>query len=85
MFIINFFTVLFGKLMVGVLHLLGKNAGNLPGLVLWTVNKKCLKAFKPDCPIIAVTGTNGKTSVTNFLSHMFEKSGNGELKDHNKS
>lgn len=80
MFIINFFTVLFGKLMVGVLHLLGKNAGNLPGLVLWTVNKKCLKAFKPDCPIIAVTGTNGKTSVTNFLSHMFEKSGNGELK-----
>ncbi|WP_243113065.1 MurT ligase domain-containing protein [Ruminococcus sp. Marseille-P6503] len=61
--------------MVRVLRMMGKNAGNLPGLALWTLNKKCLKAFRPDCPIIAVTGTNGKTSVTNFLSYIFSKSG----------
>ena len=28
-----------------------------------------------DCPIIAVTGTNGKTSVTNCIAQLFEKSG----------
>lgn len=80
MAIINFLTVLFGKLMVKVLHLMGKSAGNLPGLVLWTINKNCLKAFKVDCPIIAVTGTNGKTSVTNFLSYMFAQGENADKK-----
>lgn len=73
--VINFLTILFGKIMVKVLHLLGKNAGNLPGLVLWTINHNCLKAFDVQCPIIAVTGTNGKTSVTNFIAHMFEEQG----------
>lgn len=28
-----------------------------------------------DCPIVAVTGTNGKTSVTNYLSHIFASGG----------
>ena len=55
----NAFTIIFGKLMVKTLHLLGRDAGNFPGLVLWTINKDCLKAFKVDCPIVAVTGTNG--------------------------
>lgn len=73
--IVNFLTILFGKLMVKALRLLGRNAGNLPGLVLWTINKNCLKAFKVECPIIAVTGTNGKTSVTNFIAHMFKEKG----------
>ena len=69
------FTIIFGKLMVKTLHLLGRDAGNFPGLVLWTINKDCLKAFKVDCPIVAVTGTNGKTSVTNYLSHIFASGG----------
>ncbi len=71
----NAFTIVFGKLMVKILRLLGRDAGNFPGLVLWTVNKDCLKAFKVECPIIAVTGTNGKTSVTNYLSHIFSSGG----------
>lgn len=71
----NAFTIIFGKLMVKVLKLFGKDAGNFPGLVLWTINKDCLKAFKVECPIIAVTGTNGKTSVTNYLNHIFESTG----------
>ena len=41
----NAFTIIFGKLMVKTLHLLGRDAGNFPGLVLWTINKDCLKAF----------------------------------------
>ncbi len=71
----NALTIFFGKLMVKALHMLGKDAGNLPGLVLWEINKNCLKAFKVDCPIVAVTGTNGKTSVTNYLNHIFESTG----------
>ena len=31
--------------------------------------------FRVDCPIIAVTGTNGKTSVTNCVAQLFEQSG----------
>ena len=47
--------------MVKILKLLGKNAGNLPGCVLWTLTKhRCVSLFTVDCPIIAVTGTNGK-------------------------
>lgn len=80
--IINFLTVLFGKLMVKTLHLLKRDGGNLPGLVLWTINKKCLRAFKVDCPIIAVTGTNGKTSVTNYLSNIFSQGNKHIITNH---
>ena len=45
----NTLTIWFGKLMVKTLHLLGRDAGNAPGLVLWELNKDCLKAFKVDC------------------------------------
>lgn len=71
--IVDLLTVFFGKLMVKTLHILKRDAGNAPGLVLWTLNKKCLRAFKVDCPIIAVTGTNGKTSVTNYLNNIFSQ------------
>lgn len=68
---LNFLTILFGKAMVKALKLIGRDAGNAPGLVLWTLNKNYLKVFNCDCPIIAVTGTNGKTSTTNFLNNIF--------------
>lgn len=72
----NRFLVLFGKLIVAVLKLFKRNAGNLPGIILWHLTKgKCCKIFKVDCPIIAVTGTNGKTSVTNCIAQLFEQSG----------
>ncbi len=72
----NRLLILIGKIIVGVLHLLGRNAGNLPGIILWHLTKgKCCKMFKVDCPIIAVTGTNGKTSVTNCIAQLFEQSG----------
>lgn len=76
----NLFTVLFGKAMVGALHLMGRDAGNFPGLVLWTLNKKCLEAFQVDCPIIAVTGTNGKTSTTNIINRIFEENAKAHKK-----
>lgn len=71
----NFLTLQFGKLIVKALQFFHKGAGNLPGLILLGINKNILGYFKVDCPIIAVTGTNGKTSVTNFVNRLFEQSG----------
>lgn len=68
--------ILLGKIIVKMLHLMKRNAGNLPGIILWHLTKhKCCSLFTVDCPIIAVTGTNGKTSVTNCIAQLFEKSG----------
>lgn len=68
--------ILIGKLIVKILRLFRRNAGNLPGIILWHLSgHKCCSMFKVDCPIIAVTGTNGKTSVTNCIAQLFERSG----------
>ncbi|MDE5763927.1 MAG: MurT ligase domain-containing protein [Ruminococcus sp.] len=68
--------ILTGRIIVKLLKLCRRNAGNLPGIILWHLTKgKCCKMFKIDCPIIAVTGTNGKTSVTNCIAQLFEQSG----------
>ena len=40
------------------MKLVGKNGGNLPGMIAYRLNPYCLKWFKIDCPVIAVTGTN---------------------------
>ncbi len=64
-----------GKALNALCRLSGHDAGNFPGLVLWSIDKNYLKCFSVDCPIIAVTGTNGKTSVTNYLSRIFSMSG----------
>lgn len=72
----NSILIIIGKLIVAILRLFKRNAGNLPGIVLWHLTGgKCCKMFKVECPIIAVTGTNGKTSVTNCIAQLFEKSG----------
>ena len=68
--------IIIGKIIVKLLHLMKRNAGNLPGIVLWHISRhKAVSMFKVDCPIIAVTGTNGKTSVTNCIAQLFERSG----------
>ncbi|MDE6520812.1 MAG: MurT ligase domain-containing protein [Ruminococcus sp.] len=72
----NILLIILGKIIVCILHLFRRNAGNLPGIILWHLTGgKCCKMFRVDCPIIAVTGTNGKTSVTNCIAQLFEKSG----------
>ncbi len=72
----NSILIIIGKIIVAVLRLFKRNAGNLPGIILWHLTGgKCCKMFKVDCPIIAVTGTNGKTSVTNCIAQLFEQNG----------
>ena len=68
--------ILIGKIIVKLLKLMHRNAGNLPGIVLWHLSgHKAVSMFDVKCPIIAITGTNGKTSVTNCIAQLFEKSG----------
>ncbi|MBP5578704.1 MAG: DUF1727 domain-containing protein [Ruminococcus sp.] len=68
--------IIIGKIIVKLLKLMHRNAGNLPGIVLWHLSgHKAVSMFRVDCPIIAVTGTNGKTSVTNCIAQLFERSG----------
>lgn len=68
--------IIIGKIIVKLLRLMKRNAGNLPGIVLWHLSgHKAVSMFKVECPIIAVTGTNGKTSVTSCIAKLFEDSG----------
>lgn len=75
--------ILLGKIIVKILQLCKKNAGNLPGCILWHLTRhQCVSLFTVDCPIIAVTGTNGKTSVTNYLCQLFQKTGATVITNH---
>ncbi|WP_024859327.1 Mur ligase family protein [Ruminococcus flavefaciens] len=75
--------ILIGKIIVKLLQLMHRNAGNLPGIILWHLSRqKAVSMFKVDCPIIAVTGTNGKTSVTNCIAQLFERSGKKIIINH---
>lgn len=49
--------------------------GSLPGSIGLKVCPTVLKKLKISCPIILVTGTNGKTSTSNMIADMFEHAG----------
>ena len=76
MWLIRVFMVALGKLIIGLMRLFHFRGGNLPGIILQALRKNCLEIFQVECPIIACTGTNGKTSVTNFIGHLFQEEGN---------
>lgn len=57
------------------MKLLGKNGGTLPGNIALKLNKNILKCFKVSGTVIAVTGTNGKTSTTNLISNILSNNG----------
>ena len=63
------------KFICKIMNLLGKNGGTLPGNIALKLNKNILKYFKINGKVIAVTGTNGKTSTTNLISNILSTSG----------
>ena len=63
------------KFIYKIMKLLGKNGGTLPGNIALKLNKDILKHFKVTGTVIAVTGTNGKTSTTNLISNILSNSG----------
>lgn len=58
-----------------ILKLLGKQGGNVIGKIAKKLNPNILSYFKVDCPVIAVTATNGKTSTNNCIAYTLEKAG----------
>lgn len=54
------------------MKILGKRGSFLPGSIAVKLYPDFLKGFKPPKEIIAITGTNGKTTLTNLLGDFFE-------------
>lgn len=64
-----------GKATSLALKILGRNASYLPGMIALKLNKDFLRYLKPPKTIIAVTGTNGKTTVSNLITSILQKNG----------
>ena len=72
----NFFIILIMKLLNVALKILGKKGGNILGKIAYNWNSDIFKYFKVDCPVIAVTATNGKTMTNNAIGYVFKEAGN---------
>ncbi len=68
----NFFIVLIIKILYLALKIVGKKGGNFLGKLAYDWNSSIFKYFKIDCPIIAVTATNGKTMTNNAIVHVLK-------------
>lgn len=58
-----------------ILKLLGRNATYLPGKVALAIDKDFIGRLTPPKTVIAVTGTNGKTTVSNLLNSILLENG----------
>lgn len=65
-----FITKLAGRLLQ-LIH----RGGSLPGQIGLKISPNILQKLHIDCPLILVTGTNGKTSTSNMIAAMLEESG----------
>lgn len=72
---INFLLILMAKILYFILKLCGKNGGNLIGKIPYILKPSIFKYFKIDCPVIAVTATNGKTMTNNAIANTFKTAG----------
>ncbi len=63
-----YIAMLAGKIALFGLKLLGRNATFLPGKIAVAIDKDFLGGLTPPKTVIAVTGTNGKTTVSNLLN-----------------
>ncbi len=63
------------KLCLRLLRLLKRNATCTPGKIAVALDKNFLGGLKLPKTVIAVTGTNGKTTVSNLLSDILTKNG----------
>ncbi len=71
----NFFIILIMKLFYFVLRICGKKGGNLLGKVAYDWNPNIFRYFKVNCPVIAITATNGKTMTNNAIGYTFQTAG----------
>lgn len=72
----NFFIILAMKILNLILKICHKNGGNFLGKIAYDWNPKIFKYFKVNCPVIAVSATNGKTMTNNCIGYTLKTSGN---------
>lgn len=70
-----FVAMLAAKISMFVLKILGRNASYLPGKIALAIDKKFLAGLTQPKTVIAVTGTNGKTTVSNLLNSILIQNG----------
>lgn len=66
--------ILLNKILSFLLNLIHRG-GSMPGQIALKVDHNVLSKLDIQCPIIVVTGTNGKTSTSNLISSSFETAG----------
>lgn len=71
----NFFIILIMKLLNIALKICGKNGGNFLGKLAFAWSPNIFTYFKVNCPVIAVTATNGKTMTNNAISYVLKTDG----------
>ena len=73
------FALYAGKIISGVIKVLGpvlhKNGTHLPGNIALKIDPLFLRHIKKPGTIVAVTGTNGKTTTNNLIIDALEKNG----------
>ena len=72
----NFFIILSMKILNLILKICHKNGGNFLGKIAYDWNPEIFKYFKVNCPVIAVSATNGKTMTNNCIGYTLKAAGN---------
>lgn len=72
----NFFIILSMKILNLILKICHKNGGNFLGKIAYDWNPEIFKYFKVNCPVIAVSATNGKTMTNNCIGYTLKTAGN---------
>ena len=70
-----YIAMLAAKITLFGLKVLGRNASYLPGKIAITIDKDFIGGLTPPETVIAVTGTNGKTTVSNLLNSILQENG----------
>lgn len=72
----NFFIILSMKILNLILKICHKNGGNFLGKIAYDWNPEIFKYFKVNCPVIAVSATNGKTMTNNCIGYTLKTAEN---------
>ena len=70
-----YISVLGAKIMIKLMRLMKRNATNLPGEIMLIFYPDLLKHYDMPENVIAVTGTNGKTTVSNMIGNILKANG----------
>ena len=70
-----YISVLGAKIMIKLMRLMKRNATNLPGEIMLIFYPDLLKHCDMPENVIAVTGTNGKTTVSNMIGNILKANG----------